>query len=56
MEIDKFEVRKIKVHYWDYSNYIEYNQVHGEFEHGVSVVDLIFNLGKETLNYFKNEK
>lgn len=56
MEIEKFSNQNINVHYWDYSNYPKHQQLYGEFEHGISIIDLIFNLGKETLNYFKNEK
>ncbi len=46
MDIYKFELQHINVHYWDYSNYKVYGQLHGAFEHGVSVIDLIFNTGK----------
>lgn len=30
----------------DYSGYKEYNQLFGDFEHGVSILDLIFNEGR----------
>ncbi len=36
----------IELSYMDYSGYPEYTQLHGEFEHGVSILDLIFNEGK----------
>lgn len=29
----------------DYSGYAEYEQLHPPFEHGVSILDLIFNEG-----------
>ena len=35
----------INLEYMDYSNYPEYQQLHQPFEHGVSIVDLIFNTG-----------
>lgn len=53
MEIDKFETEKINVHYWDYSNYPEYDQIHPPFEHGVSILDLIFAEGSNTKQYLK---
>jgi len=43
----------INVKYIDYTNYQPYTQLHGEFEHGVSILDLIFNVGlKEINNYY----
>lgn len=43
----------IEIQYFDYSNYPEYNQLYPPFEHSVSVLDLIFNEGKNALNYTK---
>ncbi len=40
-----FEAHQIQVHWLDYSNYPEYPQLYGDFEHGVSILDLIFNVG-----------
>lgn len=48
-----FEKENIKVFYFDYSNYPEYSQLYGKFEHQVSILDLIFNEGKAAVNYLK---
>jgi len=44
----------IKVVYMDYSGYPEYLQLHPPFEHGVSIVDLIFNEGPDSTRYMKS--
>lgn len=41
----------IAVHYMDYSRYPEYPQLHGPFEHKVSVLDLILNTGPRAPEY-----
>jgi hypothetical protein len=41
------------VRFMDYSGYPEYPQVHGPFEHGVSVIDLLFNVGLDAPRYMK---
>lgn len=48
-----FESENIKINYLDYSGYKEYNQINGPFEHGVTILDMIFNLGNETPKYLK---
>lgn len=53
MDESKFEKENIKVNYFDYSGYSEYDQLHGKFEHGVTIFDLIFNEGKESNSYLK---
>jgi hypothetical protein len=53
MEVHKFEIENINVHYWDYSNYPKYEQLHGEFEHGVSIIDLLMNEGNNSITYLK---
>ena len=37
--------------YMDYAGYPEYPQLHGGFEHGVSILDLIFNAGPDATRY-----
>jgi len=38
--------------YWkDYSDYPKYRQLHGEFNHNVSILDLLFNTGKGASHY-----
>lgn len=37
----------------NYSRYREYQQLHPPFEHGVSILDLIFNEGDNAKSYLK---
>jgi hypothetical protein len=53
MDESMFEAAGIDLNYWDYSNYKPYPQVHGQFEHGVSILDMFFNLGDRTKDYLK---
>lgn len=48
-----FAEANIELRYFDYSGYPEYPQLWGEFQHGVSVVDLLMNCGPEAKNYMK---
>ena len=45
---DVFSAKNIKVTWFDYSGYSEYQQLHGDFIHEVSILDLLFNHGKES--------
>ena len=47
----QFEEIGIKVIWKDYSGYKEYKQVREPFETGVSIVDLLFNTGKDAPIY-----
>lgn len=53
MDETLFEKENIKVHYWNYSGYNEYNQLFPPFEHGVTIIDLLFNEGNEAKKYLK---
>lgn len=53
MDQSKFSSENINVHYWDYGDYPEYEQLYPPFEHGVSVLDLIFNQGSNSIKYLK---
>lgn len=48
-----FNENNIELEWMDYSNYKEYNQLYPPFEHGVSVLDLIFNEGPNARNFLK---
>ena len=50
------EKENIEVEWMDYSNYPEYDQNFPPFEHGVSIIDLIFNMGDEAVNFMKSFK
>jgi len=49
-----FRERGIEVEWFDYGDYPKYPQLWGEFEHGVSIVDLLFNCGPEAARYMKH--
>lgn len=53
---DLAEAMDIKVEWMDYLGYPEYNQLHSPFEHGVSILDLIFNEGPNAKNFMKSFK
>jgi hypothetical protein len=40
--------------WFDYVGYPEYPQLWGEFTHGVTILDLLFNCGKGSSNYMKH--
>jgi hypothetical protein len=44
----------IKLKWFDYNNYPEYPQLWGEFTHGVTILDLLFNCGKESRHFMKH--
>ena len=49
-----FEQAGIELAWVDYSDYPEYHQPFPPFEHGVSIVDLLFNEGPDASNYLKS--
>ncbi len=53
IEEDVFNRNNIKIEWMDYSNYKEYNQLFPPFEHGVSILDLIFNEGPNARRFLK---
>lgn len=55
LEVKLFKEKNIQVEWIDYSSYKEYPQLFPPFEHGVSVIDLIFNTGKDALFYLKSK-
>lgn len=46
----------ISVQWMDYSGYIQYTQMYDYFEHGVSILDLIFNIGVDSKKFMKSFK
>lgn len=50
---DLFNENNIEIEWMDYSNYKEYNQLYPPFEHGVSILDLIFNEGPNARSFLK---
>ncbi len=51
LDEDAFISKGIKVLWKDYSGYPKYRQLHEPFEHGVSVIDLLFNTGPDAPYY-----
>jgi hypothetical protein len=48
-----FTRRGLSVSWFDYDGYPEYPQLWGEFSHQVSILDLLFNCGKEAAHYMR---
>jgi hypothetical protein len=53
LDLQVFKDRDLKVTWFDYEGYAQYPQLHGDFAHGVSIVDLLFNCGPEARNYLR---
>lgn len=53
IEPEVFERKGIKLTWFDYNGYSEYPQLWGEFDHGVSILDLLFNCGKDSAKYLR---
>jgi len=50
---DLFAEAGIELRWMDYSGYLEYRQLFGTFQHGVSVLDLLFNEGAKAPQFMK---
>ncbi len=48
-----FEEANISLTWFDYAGYPQYPQLWGEFEHAVSILDLLFNCGKSAPSYMR---
>ncbi|MBH3427771.1 WbqC family protein [Pseudomonas alkylphenolica] len=48
-----FAATGIEVSYMNYAGYPEYPQLYGEFQHAVSVVDLLFNTGSDASTFLE---
>lgn len=51
---DLAKQENIKVEWMDYSGYKEYEQLNPTFEHGVTILDLIFNKGDRAKEFMKS--
>lgn len=49
-----FTNRGINLTWFDYSGYPEYSQLWGEFAHGVTILDVLFNCGKDSARYMRH--
>lgn len=48
-----FRQKEIKLSWFEYEGYKEYPQLWGEFTHNVTILDLLFNCGKESQKFMK---
>ena len=48
-----FADRGIQLTWFDYAGYPEYLQLWGEFAHGVTILDLLFNCGRDAPRYMR---
>lgn len=53
LDEELFKSAGIKVTWFDYSDYPVYEQSWGSFTHELSILDLLFNQGKNCVNYMK---
>jgi hypothetical protein len=49
-----FNAAGVAVSFADYSGYPEYPQLHGAFEHAVSILDLLFSVGPRAVEYMRD--
>jgi hypothetical protein len=54
IDAEAFANRGIKLSWFDYSGYPEYSQLWGKFSHEVTILDLLFNCGKDAPHYMKH--
>lgn len=54
MDVALFEKEGITVNYFDYAGYPQYHQLYGEFDHAVTILDLIFNEGPNSRRFMKS--
>jgi hypothetical protein len=54
LDVESFRDAGIDARFFDYSGYAEYPQLHGEFIHEVSIVDLLLNAGVHAPRYMKH--
>lgn len=51
IEPEAFQKANIELHFMDYSGYREYDQLYPPFDHGVTVLDLMFNQGPRATDF-----
>ncbi|MBK8506193.1 MAG: WbqC family protein [Saprospiraceae bacterium] len=54
LDLRKFEENGISVQWMNYEDYPVYRQQYEPFAHGVSIIDVIFNLGSGSKDYLKS--
>ncbi|MFO7810578.1 MAG: WbqC family protein [Candidatus Delongbacteria bacterium] len=56
LNVDLFSAKKISVEWMNYEGYRKYDQLYGDFEHSVSVIDLILNTGDKAIEYIRKRE
>ena len=51
LDEEAFQAESIRVEWFDYDNYPAYQQLHGEFDHAVSILDLLLMVGPSARDY-----
>ena len=54
IEENVFAIRGIELTWFDYSGYPEYPQLWGDFVHGATILDLLFNCGRDAHRYMRH--
>jgi len=54
IELEKFQAAHIELSYLDYLDYPPYTQLYGDFDHHVSIIDLIFNEGSRATHFMNS--
>ena len=54
LDLEIFQNNEIQVEWFNYDNYQPYPQLWGDFQPGVSILDLLFNCGGSSKNYLLN--
>jgi alpha-L-fucosidase len=56
LEAESFSSKGLEITWFDYQGFPEYQQLWGQFEHGVTILDLLFNHGKDARMYLRHTK
>ena len=56
LDLSLFKKSNIKVTFFDFFEYKKYDQLWGDFDHNVSIVDLMFNSGQRAQELFRANK
>lgn len=56
LRLDLFAEENIKIEWMNYEDYPEYPQLYPPFEHRVSILDLLFNVGPSSRDFMKSTK
>lgn len=55
LNVNMFQEKGIEVVWADYTGFAEYSQMYPPFQHGVSILDLLFNEGPNAVHFLKSK-